>query len=133
MLAENLLFLLLQVGHTCYIGEDVICSHIPTSHKKTDWSTKKRASFGEEIRRGKVLIMGHCLGVPSLGQHGILAPQGNAQIKKGMLAESKRDLKWKMTLQLTDLPRDMSIEKSPVRQISFPKIAQKDLSFIMFF
>lgn len=77
--------------------------------------------------------MGHCLGVPSLGQHRILAPQGNAQVKKEMLAESQRDLKWKMTLQFTDLPRDMSIEKSPVRQISFPKIAQNDLSFIMFF
>lgn len=32
----------------------------------------------------------------SLGQHGILAPQGNLQVKKGKLFKAKRDLKWEM-------------------------------------
>ena len=62
--------------------------------------------------------------------------RGTCKLRKESLLKAKRDLKWEMGKWLcsfTDVLRHMSIEKSPVRQIVFPKIAQHDLSFHTFF
>lgn len=58
--------------------------------------------------------------------------RGTCKLRKESFLKAKRDLKWEMGKWLcnfTDVPKDMSIEKSPVRQIVFPKIAQHNLSF----
>lgn len=83
-------------------------SHIPAIHKEQRRNLgpecQEKARFGERKPRGRS-YHGPALVNQAIGsvQHGILAPQGNLQVKKGKISESKEGSKMgngKMTLQL---------------------------------
>lgn len=83
-------------------------SHIPAIHKEQRRNLgpecQEKARFVERKPGGRSYHGAASVNqAVSLGQHGILAPQGNLQVKKGKLSESKEGSKMgngKMTLQL---------------------------------
>ena len=83
-------------------------SHIPGIHKEQRRNLgpecQEKARFVERKPGGRSYHGAASVNqAVSLGQHGILAPQGNLQVKKGKLSESKEGSKMgngKMTLQL---------------------------------
>lgn len=82
------------------------------------------------------MITDHCLSVPSCRPRARsnLGSPGKPTSSEEKLAKSKEASKMEKWLcSFTDSPRDMSTEKSQVRQIVFSKIVQHDLPFHMFF